>query len=218
MLGKGDYDLVERVKPRVLAAAVTAAGFRAFPPISAFTDDNDDDDCGRTTAYLAAYADNELDVDQRSKVEDHLNNCVRCAADLDTLQHIDGFIQRDWRDSAPLPSSIGHAESVAAIIAALPPESPIPVSFARKRVHVRARWSRIAAGIAGIVSLIGLVWYGGSSARVRAPQSGNSHSRANDIAIAAASRPAHPTYLPYTGPSVTEPPSAPRPASPSLTR
>jgi anti-sigma factor RsiW len=120
--------------------------------------DGSGDDCTRTAANLAAYLDEELDMNQRRAVESHLNLCAACASTLDALRRTDTFIQREWRDTAPLPSSSEQKRAIDSIMAALPPVPAAPAAFAPKRVHARTRWIRFSTGLTGLIALLGLLW------------------------------------------------------------
>jgi anti-sigma factor RsiW len=49
--------------------------------------------CDETMARLAAYIDQELDVDCSSEVVSHLHRCPRCQAALSELQHVDSRLR-----------------------------------------------------------------------------------------------------------------------------
>ena len=116
------------------------------------------DACDLVSVNLSAYQDGELDPDQMRLVVNHLTTCPQCAAELKALRATDRRIQREWRDSAPLPSSSRFDQSIDAIMAALPPAPAAPAVFAPKRVHARARWMRFSTGMAGIIALAGMSW------------------------------------------------------------
>jgi hypothetical protein len=71
---------------------------------------------------------------------------------------VDETLEREWRDSAPLPSSSQFARSIDSIMDALPDQpAPTPV-FAPKRIHARVRWTRFATGVAGLFAFGSLIW------------------------------------------------------------
>ena len=117
-----------------------------------------DDACEFVSVNLSAYQDGELDPDSLKLIVSHLAHCPHCAAELDALQAVDETLEREWRDSAPLPSSSRFAGSIDAIMDALPSEpAPTPV-FAPKRIHARVRWTRFATGVAGLFAFGSLLW------------------------------------------------------------
>ena len=148
------------VEPTPAALPATAA-FAALPPTDAPSFDDGgggNEACGLIMANLAAYQDNELNAEERRVVEAHLAECVHCSSSLAALQTNDRLIEREWRESAPLPSSKEFRQSVDAIMAALPPVPAKEAAFAPKRVHSRARWMRFSSGFAGIIALFCLIW------------------------------------------------------------
>ncbi len=146
----------------VLLAAFVSRPFAAVPPTDATvggdSGDGGDDACKLVMTHLAAYQDNELDSDQRYVIEAHLGKCPECAAGLEALRTTDALIEREWRECAPLPSSLRFKQSVDSIMAALPPVPVAPTAFAPKRVHSRLRWMRISAGLASVVAFFSLLW------------------------------------------------------------
>jgi anti-sigma factor RsiW len=117
-----------------------------------------DDACEFVSVNLSAYQDGELDSDSLKLIVSHLSHCPHCSAAMDALQEIDETLEREWRDSAPLPSSSQFARSIASIMDALPDEPAATPAFAPKRVHARARWTRFATGVAGAFAFGGLLW------------------------------------------------------------
>ena len=116
------------------------------------------DTCELVAANLSAYQDGELDTIQTRLVAAHVGNCPRCAEIFEAIQETDETIQREWRECAPLPSSLHFEQAVNGIMAALPPVPAQPVTFAPRRVHARARWTRFASGMAGVVALAASLW------------------------------------------------------------
>jgi len=117
-----------------------------------------DDACEFVSVSLSAYQDGELDPESLQLIVSHLAHCPHCAAAFDALQSVDETLEREWRDSAPLPSSSQFARSLDSIMDALPSEpAPTPV-FAPKRVHARVRWTRFATGVAGLFAFGSLLW------------------------------------------------------------
>ncbi|HZO90632.1 MAG TPA: zf-HC2 domain-containing protein [Chthonomonadaceae bacterium] len=152
--------------------------FAVVPPtdIAVGRNGGGDDACRLVQANLSAYQDNELDPDQRQKIEAHLAKCPECAAGLEALQRVDSLLEREWRECAPLPSSLEHKNPLDNIMAALPPTPAETPTFAPKRVHSRGRWMRFSTGLAGIIAFFSLLW---SSYRL-----GYAHGR---MSVAAAS-------------------------------
>ena len=114
--------------------------------------------CDFVTTNLSAYLDGELDSAQTRLVGSHLGKCPRCSEILESLSDVDETIQREWRDSAPLPSSFRFEQAVDDIMAALPSVPVEAVAFAAHRVHARARWMRFATGVAGLVVILTSLW------------------------------------------------------------
>lgn len=114
--------------------------------------------CDFVTTNLSAYLDGELDCTQTRLVGSHLGKCPRCSEILEALSGVDETIQREWRDSAPLPSSFQFEQAVDDIMNALPSVPVEAVAFAAHRVHARARWMRFATGIAGLVAILTSLW------------------------------------------------------------
>ncbi len=117
-----------------------------------------DDACEFVSVNLSAYQDGELDPDSLTLIVSHLAHCPHCAAAFDALQEIEDTLEREWRDSAPLPSSSQFARSIDSIMAALPNEPASTPVFAHKRIHARVRWTRFATGVAGLFAFGGLLW------------------------------------------------------------
>ena len=114
--------------------------------------------CDFVTTNLSAYLDGELDSAQTRLVGSHLGKCPRCSEILESLSDVDETIQREWRDSAPLPSSFRFEQAVDDIMTALPSVPVEAVAFAAHRVHARTRWMRFATGIAGLVAILTSLW------------------------------------------------------------
>ncbi len=133
--------------------------FAPQPPRPAEDDrSGGEDGCRLVGLNLPAYQDDALDPDTRNAVEAHLGHCVRCASNLEALRKTDEAIQREWRESAPLPSSLEVHVAMDAIMDALPPAPVETVEFAPKRVHARNRWTRFATGLASILTFGSLMW------------------------------------------------------------
>ena len=114
--------------------------------------------CDFVTSNLSAYLDGELDNAQTRLVGSHLGKCPRCSEILQSLSDVDETIQREWRESAPLPSSFRFEQAVDDIMAALPSVPVEAVAFAAHRVHARTRWMRFATGIAGLIAILTSLW------------------------------------------------------------
>ncbi len=115
--------------------------------------------CGLVVANLSAYLDSDLVSDEQRLIAAHLAKCPNCSAVLTSMQETDQLIQREWRDSAPLPSSFAGKQSIDSIMDSLPPV-PVPTpQFTPKRVHSRTRWIRFASGVTVLVCLLGSLWY-----------------------------------------------------------
>jgi anti-sigma factor RsiW len=114
--------------------------------------------CNLVQVNLAAYLDGELDEDMWAVVNNHLAGCDRCADVLSEIQETDKQIQREWRDSSPLPSSSQLHAAVDAIMDKLPEAAKASPEFAARRVHARVRWMRFSTGAAGAFVLFALSW------------------------------------------------------------
>jgi hypothetical protein len=121
-------------------------------------EDENREACRLVSVNLSAYLDQELDPDQTQLITKHLNSCAGCAALLDTMEETDEEIQREWRESTPLPSSSQFRHSIDSIMDALPSAPVEPEVFAPKRVHARTRWMRFATGMSGFILAAGLLW------------------------------------------------------------
>jgi len=121
-------------------------------------EDGNREACRLVSVNLSAFLDNELDPDQAQLIEKHLNSCAGCAALLEAMQDTDEVIEREWRESTPLPSSSQFRQSIDSIMEALPPAPVEAESFAPKRVHSRTRWVRFATGMSGVIVAAGLLW------------------------------------------------------------
>jgi anti-sigma factor RsiW len=117
-----------------------------------------DDACEFVSVNLSAYQDGELDPDSLKLIVSHLAHCPNCADAFDALQMVDETLEREWRDSAPLPSSSQFAHSIDSIMDALPNEPAATPAFAPKRIHARVRWTRFATGVAGLFAFGSLLW------------------------------------------------------------
>ena len=138
----------------------TPSGFVPTPPFTGASHKNDDNSqpeaCQIVAVSLSSYLDAELDQDQDDMIENHLNHCNDCNFLLEAMIATDSQIQREWRENTPLPSSRQVQSSIDSIMEALPQAPSKEPLFAPKRVHARARWTRFAAGLTGVFSLIGL--------------------------------------------------------------
>ena len=114
--------------------------------------------CDFVTSNLSAYLDGELDNAQTRLVGAHLGKCPRCAEIFEALSNVDETIEREWRDSAPLPSSLQFELAVNDIMAALPSVPVEAVAFAAHRVHSRTRWMRFATAAVGLATVLTSLW------------------------------------------------------------
>lgn len=114
--------------------------------------------CNFIAANLSAYLDGELDSDQARLVGAHLKQCPHCAEILEAMSTVDETIEREWRESTPLPSSLHFDAAIDNIMDALPSVPVEAVAFAAHRVHARTRWMRFATGIAGAVAVVTSLW------------------------------------------------------------
>jgi anti-sigma factor RsiW len=114
--------------------------------------------CRLVSVNLSAYLDDELDPDQAQLVTEHLNMCAGCAGLLATMAEMDETMEREWRESTPLPSSSQVRSSVDAIMDALPPAPAEHPTFAPRRIHARTRWIRFATGVSSFILAAGLLW------------------------------------------------------------
>ena len=169
--------------------------------------------CRLVSVNLSAYLDDELDADQAQLVTDHLNTCPGCAGLLDAMESMDVQIEREWRDSTPLPSSSQFRHSIDAIMDALPPAAAEAERFAPKRVHARTRWMRFATGMSGFILAAGLLW---SSYRL-----GYAHGRTTAKRSSFATPPVNPNSVrnqqAQSLAALSDPPSSPQLTAASLT-
>ena len=114
--------------------------------------------CDVIAAKLSAYQDGELDVEETHKVSLHLGDCVRCGTILASIQDMDLHLEREWRDTAPLPFSLRFEQSIDSVMRSLPSLPARDIAFAQRRVHARTRWMRFAAGMAGMLLIIASLW------------------------------------------------------------
>ncbi len=126
--------------------------------MGSFNNSGTGDTCGLVAANLSAYQDGELDSDETRLVAAHVGKCPRCAEIFETLQQTDAEIEREWRESAPLPSSLRYEQAVNSVMAALPAAPVQTPTFAPRRVHARARWTRFASGMAAVIVLAVSLW------------------------------------------------------------
>ncbi|MGQ9730905.1 MAG: anti-sigma factor family protein [Candidatus Zipacnadales bacterium] len=63
-------------------------------------------DCASLEEYLCAYVDNELDLCERLRVENHVLECPRCAEELDSLRLTKALVSRLRLYEEEVPSSI----------------------------------------------------------------------------------------------------------------
>ena len=125
------------------------------------TDEGSDEDgsgCLWFVERLSAFQDGELEISETVAVADHLDVCDRCSRIFAALQSTDNLLEREWRMSAPLPSSLQCDQAIDAIMAALPGLQQVAPSFPNRRVHARSRWMRFATGIVSAVALLASLW------------------------------------------------------------
>jgi anti-sigma factor RsiW len=129
----------------------------AMPCLDAGEGAENGDACSQIQANLAAFEDGELTGEQAHRVKEHVADCPRCVSTLEALREQDRLISWEWRESAPLPFSGKMRHAVDSIMSALPP-AETQGAFAPRRIHVRGRWSRLAAGLISMVAMAGLAW------------------------------------------------------------
>ena len=135
------------------------SGFVPAPPYKGGFNSDDSfkpEACRIVAVNLSSYLDAELDQDQDEMIENHLDHCNDCTSLLEAMIATDSQIQREWRDSTPLLLSPLAKRSIDSIMDALPPAPEKQPIFSSKRVHARARWTRFAAGLTGVFTLVGL--------------------------------------------------------------
>lgn len=109
--------------------------------------------CDLIVVNLSAFHDGELDEDTQRLMEQHLSTCLDCARILKAMQETDAVIQREWRETAALPSSF----AVDAIMNALPAQPSPPMVLEPNRVHARTRWIRFATNVCCTFLLLALL-------------------------------------------------------------
>ncbi len=172
------------------------------------------DACDLVIANLSAYLDDELNNAQQQDVLNHVANCAGCAEILGMMQENDTRILREWCDCAPLPSSLAFEHAVDAIMEALPEEPVRRPAFQPKRVHVRTRWSRFAAGALGSAILLIL---SGISYAIGYADGRRSLASSSPAAFTAPTQPGMPALSTATSPTRTAPTSNVSPPSSDLT-
>jgi hypothetical protein len=113
--------------------------------------------CDLVVANLSAFQDGELDPDQQRVIEAHLHKCDYCASVFAAIKTTDMALEREWREGAPLPSSLEVKVAIDSIMEALPPVPAPAPQFEPKRVHARTRWMRFATGMTGGFALVGML-------------------------------------------------------------
>ena len=171
--------LVDQDRGDVKADLSPRVAFSVIPPTPGSANGaGDPDGCRLVELNLSAYQDDELDPEMRGIIDAHLTYCSQCAANLDALSINDESVQREWRESAPLPSSLEVRVAIDAIMDALPPAAEVTPEFAPKRVHARNRWIRFTTGLASILTFGSLMW---SSYRMGYADGRLSHAPGNTI-------------------------------------
>lgn len=145
------------------AQPLSPSFFAVIPPTASFDgrggDDNRDSEaCRLVLVNLSAFLDDELDADQQVVIERHLVQCSACSAHLADMEETDGYLEREWRDNAPLPSSSQFKHSIDSIMDAIPQTPAKQAEFMSKRVHSKTRWMRFATGMTGAVVFGGMLW------------------------------------------------------------
>lgn len=89
--------------------------------------------CEQIIVKLSAFQDGELDHEEFRRVTLHLGKCSRCAGIFAMIQETDEILEREWRNSAPLPSSLRYTQSIDTIMDSLPLLPDIDVVLASRR-------------------------------------------------------------------------------------
>ena len=218
-----DRHLDKRENPQVAENRIPSGSpnspFASLPPSQAFGDRNggngNSDTCAWVIENFSDYMDNALNPETAPIIEAHLVQCANCVEVLKTMKQTDRLLEREWRESAPLPSSLQHRQSVDAIMAALPPVPDQSAAFATKRIHAKTRWTRLATGLAGVLAFFSLLW---SSYRLGYTHGQKSHSVIPSAASPQRNAFASPTLLPATFIASPQPVSSspsPTPSPPS---
>ena len=89
--------------------------------------------CELIIANLSAFQDGEMDQEEARRITLHLGTCSRCAGIFAVIQETDEILEREWRNSAPLPSSLRYQKSIDCIMNSLPLQPEMDVAFASRR-------------------------------------------------------------------------------------
>lgn len=120
--------------------------------------------CFRARRRISAYLDDELAADQRTALEEHLEQCADCAGELERLEEQSRAL-RQVGDAPPLPADLWSA------VAAELDEADQPRRHRRRRTLV-VRAAAVAACVAlGFAGGALLSWREPLAARDRPPQS-----------------------------------------------
>lgn len=174
-----------------------------MPPnlvINGFLPGEPSESCRFVEANLSAYIDSELDPEQVDLINTHLGKCSHCSRMLAETEEMDDYILREWRNSVPLPSSSEHKNSIDAIMNALPNDEENTFRFPARRVHTRSRWTRLAAGLTGVVAIGGAIstsyWFGYQHGKQSSIPAHKKQSRLHDLKPQRSITTAFPTAFP----------------------
>lgn len=107
-------------------------------------------DCKQAIEIISAYADGELDSNQRADAERHIGQCAQCGQALEGIQALKNAMRVDalkFNAPGPLLKRVGSLLDKAVD----PPGTKPPP---RQRWMTRPKWIAFAAGVLGIAALV----------------------------------------------------------------
>lgn len=105
-------------------------------PGSRISSDLGNNSCDLIIAKLSDYQDGELDHEEIRRISAHLGKCLRCSGIFAVMQETDEILEREWRHSAPLPSSLRYAHSIDSIMNSLSPLPDLDIDISLASRHV----------------------------------------------------------------------------------
>src|SRR5437879_13911397 len=106
--------------------------------------------CAGLGEMLSAYLDNELDSDARRAVEEHIEDCMRCSAELSELRQVKRFVASTSPFAPSLPEGIAQRVRARTYAGTISDKRHRPSPIVHRPLHnlfVRSRFRVRALGV-----------------------------------------------------------------------
>ena len=114
--------------------------------------------CDYVAENASSYVDAELNPLAIQQIANHLNHCPNCAKMVADVERVGLVLEREWCDSALLPSSLEVEFALDSILDALPPVHESNLESKHTGIPHVTRWVRFTTGVVGGAIFVTSLW------------------------------------------------------------